>query len=126
MAFVYSNPNPAGNLVGDCVVRGIAIAENASWEDTYMGITLEGLKLHDMPSSNAVWGMFLRNKGYTRYSIPNTCPDCYTVKDFCMDNPKGKFILATGSHVIAVINGDYYDIWDSGLELPAYYWAKEN
>jgi len=34
-------------------------------------------------------------------------------------------ILATGTHVIAVGDGNYYDTWDSGQEVPIYYWRKE-
>ena len=58
--------------------------------------------------------------------IPNTCPDCYTIADFCNDHPYGTYILATGTHVVAVIDGDYYDTWDSGNEIPIFYWQKEN
>lgn len=80
--------------------------------------------MKDMPSSNNVWGEYLKQKGFRRAVIPDTCPSCYTVKDFCFDNPSGKFLLATGSHVIAVVNGDYYDTWDSGEEVPIYYWER--
>lgn len=125
MGFIYSNPNPVANLVGDCVIRGITILEDSRWEDIYMRLALEGFKMHDMPSSNAVWGNYLRGLGYRRYSIPNTCPECYTIREFCIDHPSGRFLLATGSHVVAVINGDYFDIWDSGTEIPIFYWTKE-
>ena len=81
--------------------------------------------MNDMPSSNAVWGAYLRTRGFRRDVIPNSCPDCYKVTDFCKDNPTGRYILATGNHVVAVINGDYYDTWDSGNEIPIYYWRKE-
>ena len=60
-----------------------------------------------------------------RYTIPNTCPDCYTVEQFCVDNDRGLFLLATGSHVVAVKDGLYFDAWDSGNEIPIYYWRKE-
>ena len=78
-----------------------------------------------MPAVNKIWGAYLLNNKYKRFVIPNTCPNCYTVKDFCKDNPNGKFILATGEHVIAVVDGDYYDAFDSGDEVPIYYWHKE-
>ena len=29
-----------------------------------------------------------------------------------------------GGHVVAVEDGNYYDIWDSGDEVPTYYWMK--
>lgn len=123
--YIFYNPNPSGSLVGDCVIRGISKLEGKDWEEIYLGVSLKGLMLHDMPSSNSVWGAYLRSKGYRRCSIPNTCPDCYTVSQFASDNPYGSFLLATGTHVVAVVNGDYYDAWDSGRESPVYYWTKE-
>lgn len=125
MSYIYLNPNPAKNLVGDCVIRAISILTNRNWESTYMDIVEQGGMMYDMPSSNEVWGAYLRKIGYKRELIPNTCPDCYTVNEFCLDHPHGKYLLATGSHVIAVINGDYYDTWDSGNEIPIYYFTKE-
>ena len=125
MAYVHKNPNPIRNLVGDCVIRGISILTNSSWEDTYLEIAVQGYFMYDMPSSNEVWGSYLKSRGYKKKIIPNTCPDCYTVINFCEDNPYGRFLLATGTHVIAVIDGDYYDTWDSGNEIPVYYFSKE-
>lgn len=81
--------------------------------------------MFEMPSSNAVWAAFLYREGYRRHVIPNTCPFCYTVKQFTLDHPSGRYLLATGSHVVAVIDGDYYDTWNSGDEIPIYYWKKE-
>lgn len=125
MSFIFKNPNPSQNLTGDCVIRAISIAEDKDWEDTYAELVLEGYMLHDMPSANFVWGSYLTRKGYKRRAIPNTCPACYTVAEFAEDYPSGRYILATGTHVIAVINGNYYDTWDSGHEIPVYYWKKE-
>lgn len=53
------------------------------------------------------------------------CPECYTVADFCWDNPYGYYLLATGTHAVAVIDGDYYDTWDSGNESVAYYYERK-
>lgn len=96
-----------------------------SWESTYLDIVMQGYNMYDMPSSNVVWSAYLRLEGYDRYTIPNNCPNCYTVRDFCRDNPEGKFLLATGTHVVAVIDGNYLDTWDSGDEIPIYYFTKE-
>ena len=126
MAYVQYNPNPQKNLVGDCVIRAISKVTNQDWDTSYLGVVLEGYAIKDMPSANYVWGAYLMSKGFKRYVIPNTCPDCYTVADFTHDNPEGTFLLATGTHVVAVENGDYYDSWDSGQEVPIYYWKKEN
>ena len=125
MAYVYYNPNPAGQRVGDCVIRAISKLTGQDWGQTYIGVAVQGYISYDMPSSNAVWAEYLRGRGYRRFVIPDTCPDCYTVRDFCIDNPQGAFLLATGSHVVTVVDGDYYDAWDSGAEVPIYFWTKE-
>ena len=80
--------------------------------------------MYDMPSANRVWGEYLREIGYVRRIIPDTCPNCYTVRDFCMEHPIGRYILGTGEHVVAVVDGYYYDSWDSGNEIPIYYFER--
>lgn len=122
--FKETNINPKGHYVGDCVVRAIATATDDKWEKAYVELAIQGFMMSDMPSSNHVWGAYLASKGFERHIIPNTCPDCYTVKDFCEEHPDGTYILATGSHVVAVIDGDYYDTWDSGDEIPIYFWEE--
>ena len=123
MSFVQANPNPRNGRVGDCVIRAITIATNSTWEKVYTELAAYGFVMGDMPSSNTVWGQYLKDKGFKRDIIPDTCPqDCYTIIDFCNDNPNGTYILGTGSHVVAVIDGNYYDTWDSGNEAPIYFW----
>lgn len=125
MAYIYFNPNPSGKRVGDCVIRGVSMVTEQSWETTYIDICMCGYNLKDMPSSNHVWTSFLYSMGFTRQLIPDTCPMCYTVQDFCEEHPVGTFLLGTGSHVVAVKDGDYYDAWDSGNEIPVYYWERK-
>lgn len=126
MAYVNYNPNPVRKLVGDCVIRAISKTLDMDWEDVYLDIMVQGFNMHDMPSSNDVWGTYLFEHGFRRYVIPDTCPNCYTVRQFVNDNPDMTGILATGTHVIAVGgDGNYYDTWDSGQEVPIYYWRKE-
>lgn len=125
MAWIEYNPNPAGIRAGDCTVRAITIATDEDWNTAYCGITMEGLMMKDMPSSNKVWGSYLRKKGFRRKMIPDTCPDCYTLKQFCEDHPEGMFIVGVQNHVVAVVDGDYFDAWDSGDESPLFYYYLE-
>ena len=118
------NVNPLHRRADDCTIRAISVALNEPWEKVYSDICVEGLKLYDMPSANHVWGSYLKKKGFERRIIPDQCPQCYTVEEFARDNPKGIYILALHGHVVPVIDGDYYDTWDSGERIPIYYWKK--
>ncbi|MDE6456029.1 MAG: hypothetical protein K2L38_09040, partial [Dysosmobacter sp.] len=80
----------------------------------------------DMPSADSIWGPYLQRHGFQRHFIPDAGLGDYTVADFARDNPQGTFILSMpGRHVVAVVDGQYFDSWDSGKEAPAYYWIKE-
>ena len=124
MAYIRYNANPADKLVGDCVIRAISLLIDKEWDWVFSNLVAVAFEMKDMPSSNAVWSTFLSNLGYIREPMPNTCPVCYTVSDFCNDNIEGKYLLSTDGHVVTVINGHYYDTWDSGLEIPIYFWYK--
>lgn len=126
MSYAYYNPNPVHRSVGDCAVRALSKALEQSWEETYAGLALEGFAQGDLPNSDEVWGHYLKERGFTRHWLPDGCPDCYTVADFAEDHPFGTFILSMpGRHVVAVVDGCWHDSWDSGGEVPTYYWSKE-
>lgn len=123
--WVEFNPSPVGARVGDCSVRAIAKALNTTWEKAYLLIAVNGFQMGDVMSSNNVWGSVLRQHGFKRYNLPNNCPNCYSVRDFCADHRKGTYVLGTGTHVVTAINGNYFDTWDSGDEIIAYVWYKD-
>lgn len=118
------NPNPAGRRVGDCAVRAVSVALDVDWETAYNLIANAGYNMADMPSSDAVWGAVLRQYGFYRMTIPNTCPDCYTAADFAHDHPHGIYVLGFGGHVATVKDGYLYDAWDSSNEIPQYVWFR--
>ena len=124
MAYIFYNPNPDGNLVGDCVIRAISRATGQTWEQTFKGVTDTAFKMKDMPSSNYVWAAYLKHRGFVKHVIPDSCPDCYTVRDFAEEHPRGTYILGTGTHVVTVVDGNYYDSWNSGDEVPIYYFQR--
>lgn len=125
--YVYYNPNPRGRwYAGDCVIRAISAADGTDdWEKIYAGLSLYGFTIGDWANSNGVWDAYLRNNGYTRHICPNNCSYCYSVSDFAREHPQGTYIVGTGRHAVAIINGDWWDSWDSGSEIPIYYYVKE-
>ena len=114
------NPNPCGKWVGDCVIRALSKVLNKSWKEVYTELAFEGLKMCDMPSSNTVWGNYLVENGYLPYTSKME-----TAEQFATTHPNGKYILATGSHAIALIDGTIYDAWDSRNEIITYYFKEE-
>lgn len=122
--WVKYNPNPVGRQVGDCAVRAIAKALNMDWESAYALLSTNGFLMGDMPSSDSVWGATLRQYGFSRFGIPNSCPNCYTAADFCKDHPYGVYVLGFGGHVATVVDGTLYDSWNSSNEIPQFYWTK--
>lgn len=124
MAYQEQNLNPEQKRVGDCTVRAIAAAMGQGWEKTYTDLALEGFCRHDMPSANAVWGNYLRKNGWKRHTMPDNCPEGYTIREFCKDHENGVYILALANHVVCVKDGNWIDTWNSGDEAPLYYWQK--
>ena len=80
MSYVYFNPNPDSKNVGDCTVRAFCAATDCNWDTAYIKLVLRGFIMHDMPSSDDVWGTQLIDEGFKRSIIPNTCPYCYTAQ----------------------------------------------
>ena len=125
MAWKYYNPNPVGHHTEDCSIRALTVALDTSWDQTYDILTEMGFNMGLMPHSNSVIAGVLRKYGFKRQVIPNRCPDCYTLWDFCIDHPMGIYVLFCDSHVATVKNGILYDSWDSSREIPQFYWYKE-
>ena len=72
-----------------------------------------------MPSANTIWGEYLERTMF--YREPRSR---ITIKQFCLANPKGVYTIGTGTHAVTVIDGNYYDIWDSGDEKVLYYFER--
>lgn len=125
MAFVMYNNNPHNLLVDDCVIRAISIATNKTWDDIYLELMIEGFFEKNYPNFNSIWWSYLIKKGFKRHLVPDSCPLCYTLKDFVIEHPIGSYIVGDGNHVVAVIDGDYIDTWDSGNMTILFYFTKE-
>lgn len=118
------NVNPVSARVEDCAIRAVSVALDIPWDDAFDLIAYNAKAMGTVMHSDAAWGSVLRQHGFERDIIPNTCPNCYTIWDFCKDHPKGRYVLGTGSHAVAVVNGNYVDTWDSGNEIPVYFWKE--
>lgn len=119
------NANPEGKRTEDCVTRAISLAMGIDWESAYIRQAIQGLQMHDKMDKNYVWGQLLQDSGFERKAIPDTCPYCYTISDFAKDHPDGIFILGTGDHAVTVMDGDWFDTFDSGSMIPIVYYRRK-
>ena len=120
--WMRTNPNPKHKEVPDCVIRALCIALHMRWYDIYDDLCALGRDECNMPSADAVWGKYLYQMGFEPFLLPDSCPKCITVQAFTRMYPRGTYIIGTGSHAVAIVDGDYYDSWDSGNQIPSFFW----
>ena len=125
MGYIDYNANPLNRRTDDCVKRALSTALGYTWDRVHIELSVLTLVKAGIETENEIWAEYLERKGFERFQIPDTCPFCYTIRDFCEDNPDGVFVLGTGTHVVCVIDGDYYDTWDSGDRVPLYCFVKK-
>lgn len=118
----YYNPNPKELVTGDCTIRALCKALDKDWDDVYIMTSAIGQIMKEMPSANRVWGAVLKDNGFARRDALDALPPKFTVKDFCDAFPDGVYVLGLDGHVVTVIDGIYYDTWDSGNMRILYYW----
>jgi hypothetical protein len=119
--YVHYNGNPCGLNIGDCVIRAISIVTGYSRHKVYAGLCLQGFPCTIWGNSNAVWADYLKALGFKRYTVYGK----QTVAEFADRHPHGRYIIGTGNHAVAVVDGDIIDSWDSGQEIVQYYFVKE-
>lgn len=124
--YVFYQNNPLARRVGDCSVRAVATALGISWEEAYTLLAAAGYRMGNVISSNEVITAVLRQHGFYKKAIPDMCPECYSIEEFCEDHPHGTFVLFTSGHVATVIDGDLYDVWNSSDEIPLFYCYRKD
>lgn len=122
--FIFYNRNPINNYGNDCVIRSISLLLDKTWYEVYDNITALGRRMCDMPSSNIVWGQYLFDNGYRKQYSNTDHFNRYDVNCFCHLHPLGKYLLQLKDHVVAVIDGHFYDTMDIGNNYPIMYWYK--
>ena len=120
----YFQPNPTGTSTRDCVIRAISAVLDVSWDEAFDLIAERAKQMGQTMDDNAVYGSLLRQRGFVRAIIPNSCPECYSAYDFVRDHPDGIYVLGFSGHVAAVIDGELWDSWDSSDLIPTYYWKE--
>lgn len=93
------------------------------FEDT-LPVCINNQALHN---NQIVYTEYLKSKGFVYVGISNKKGTKRpTVKSFAKEHKEGVYFVTVANHVVAVVNGMYYDTWDSGEKSMYGYWCKEN
>ena len=123
MPFVYYQPNP--NETGDCVVRSICKATDHGWFFVFDHLVALAREMQDIPTEPACFGKYLERNGFKyRACTVRKGGRRQSVSAFCSRHKKGVYVLKCLCHVVCVVDGNYYDSWDSGSKLVYGYWKR--
>lgn len=127
--FHFYNANPKNKLAGDCVVRAICTALGQSWEMTVRELTEIGIKYGYVLNEKKCYERYLKQKGWMKCKQPRHLDNTkFTGDEFCRQiaEPNEKFIAHIGGHhVVAIIDQQVYDTWNSTSRTIGNYWYKE-
>lgn len=118
--YVYFQPNKKDvkDKVGDCQIRAICKALDKSWLDVFdmiVPICREQQVMDIFSCDLKKTKEAMKGLGFSYTGISNKRGTKRpTVDKFAKDHPVGTFIATVAHHVVAIVDGKYYDTWDSG------------
>lgn len=122
MAFVEFTANPRKKRTNDCIVRSIANATGRPWADVLKELCEIGIELSNMPNAGEVVDEYM----YRRKIFANQPSTKMTVAQFAKEHPVGRFVIGVPDHGVSMIDGDWYDLVDSGsADVVDFYEVKE-
>ena len=119
--WVMYQPNPKNYKTGDCTIRAYTKAENISWEDAYDIAAEVGMEVSALPDDNKVVDKVLTER-FSYKKIKLKKDERLTINEFAIANPCGTYVVHVRGHLVTIVDGLYYDSWDSGKKkIDAYY-----
>ena len=129
--FVYYQPNKKDlkDKVGDCQARALSKVLGLTWVEAF-DVTipicreLQTYTFFDCDLNKTKEAMGRMGFEYTGISNKRGSKRP-TVDGFAKDHPQGSYIVTVARHVVAVVDGKYYDTWDSGEKCMYGYYTKK-
>jgi hypothetical protein len=131
--FHYANANPKNRITGDCVIRALCTAMNESYDTVYRELFEFSLKHKYMLNDKKCYEKYLLSKGWVKKPQPKKDDNTkYTGREFCQEIQDYTFnypdrIIAHigGHHVVAIVGGRVWDIWNSTGGCIGNYYVQE-
>ena len=126
--YVYYQPNKKDlkDRYGDCQIRALCKVLDLSWLEVY-DLMVSACRKEQISSIFScpvdVRNRVMNSLGFKYTGISNKKGSKRpTVKQFAKQHPVGKYICTVANHVVACVDGKFYDTWDSGeRSLYGYY-----
>ena len=120
--YVYFQPNEKDikDKVGDCQIRAFCKVLGITWLEAFdMTIPicreLQTYTIFDCDHKKTKAAM--ERLGFKYTGISNKKGSVRpTVDEFAKSHPSGRYIVSVAHHVVAIVDGKYYDTWDSGYK----------
>lgn len=110
----------------DCVVRALTKVMNKTWLEVFNELIPYAIEIQCMPNSKTCYESYLKDNGFEYHGISNRKGSKRpTVESFTKEHKTGIFFLNVANHVVSVVDGIYYDTWDSGQCCLYGYYEKE-
>ncbi len=134
--FHYYNANPKGRITGDCTFRAICTALGQSWEQTVMEMAALSCETGYAINDSKGIERYMELKGWHKCRQPRKWNNTkYTGKEWCELLQSGRELPFSGDitqlvanigggHIVAIIDGKVWDVWDSTDGCIGNYWVK--
>lgn len=135
--FHYFNANPKKRITGDCRIRAISMACEVPYNQVVMDLAKVQCETgYDQCEKQGI-DILMKQYGWVRHKQPRKYDNTkFTGKEFCEHLVDELYIEAKaterivahigGHHIVAIINGKVWDIWDSTRGCIGCYWTKDN
>jgi hypothetical protein len=134
--FHYYNANPKSRITGDCRIRAICTACEAPYNQVVMDLAKIQCETGYDQCCNQGIDILMKQYGWEKCRQPRKLDNTkYTGKEFCKQIREGLYIDGKplnrlvanigGNHIVAIIDGKVWDIWDSTGGCIGNYWVKK-
>nr|DAP60067.1 MAG TPA: hypothetical protein [Caudoviricetes sp.] len=117
MSYKYYQPNKKDlkDDYGDCVIRALTKVVNKEWIQVFEELLPYARKLQCMPNGKPCYESYLKDNGFIYHGISNKKGTKRpTIDSFTKGHKAGTYFLRVANHVVASVDGIYYDTWNSG------------
>ena len=125
MSYKYYQPNKKDlkDKYGDCVIRALTKALNMEWLQVFDEMQPISREMQVPFNCRPCYEKYIESKGLKYIGISNKKGTKRpTVDRFAKDHTTGTYILRVAHHLVTVVDGIYYDTWDSGEKSLYGYW----